>query len=78
MSNPMLSLQGSSYWDTVDMSSWDFNDHHSLSGSIKWTTAVLLSVVLLMVSARFIVRIGLKVPRNRLDLKRAIGKDDCK
>lgn len=77
MSGAMLGPEGSSYLEAINSTNYDLKDHHSLSGSIKWTTAVLMTVVMLMVSARFIVRILFEIPHNRLDLKRALGSDDC-
>ncbi len=45
MSGAMLGPEGSSYLEAINSTNYDLKDHHSLSGSIKWTTAVLMTVV---------------------------------
>ncbi|PVH89962.1 hypothetical protein DL98DRAFT_8513 [Cadophora sp. DSE1049] len=54
----------------------DPNDHSSMSGSIIWTTAVLMAAVLMFVVARLIVRVGYHPCRHSIDHSRTLGYDD--
>ncbi|KAK6581385.1 hypothetical protein PZA11_006076 [Diplocarpon coronariae] len=65
-----------SYLNGLDMSKWDFDDYTTMSGSILWTSAFLLIIVLVIVAARFTVRIIIKPPQNRLGIKSSLGSDD--
>ena len=58
----------------------DPNDHSSMSGSIIWTTGVLMFVVFVFAIARAAVRLKYQpiYPWSRRDQARIIGWDDCK
>lgn len=58
----------------------DPNDHSSMSGSIIWTTGVLMFAVFVFALARAAVRLRNHPvqPYSRGDQARIIGWDDCK
>ncbi|PBP27865.1 integral membrane protein [Diplocarpon rosae] len=69
-------MAGTSYLSSIDMSQWDYSDYTTMSGAIEWTSAFLLIIVLVIVAARFTVRIFIKPPHNRLGIKSSLGSDD--